>query len=128
MTYLTSNEYERLGFDEIDNFEQLEERASSVIDLYTDYFYSNVEFESDNPIRKNAVKQAIAYQINYMDSSGITTAEDKASLNSLSIGRTTINYSNNTANAIKDNFNLSQDTINLLNSVGFGYKKAIYDR
>nr|DAX84147.1 MAG TPA: Putative Head Tail Connector Protein [Caudoviricetes sp.]DAX98133.1 MAG TPA: Putative Head Tail Connector Protein [Caudoviricetes sp.] len=128
MSYLTSNEYERLGFDEIDNFEQLEERASSVIDLYTDYFYSNVEFESDNPIRKNAVKQAIAYQINYMDSSGITTAEDKASLNSLSIGRTTINYSNNTTNAIKDNFNLSQDTLNLLNSVGFGYKKAIYDR
>lgn len=128
MSYLTSNEYERLGFDEIDNFEQLEERASSVIDLYTDYFYSSVEFESDNPIRKNAVKQAIAYQINYMDTSGITTAEDKASLNSLSIGRTTINYSNNTANAIKDNFNLSQDTINLLNSVGFGYKKAIYDR
>ena len=128
MSYLTSNEYERLGFDEIDNFEQLEERASSVIDLYTDYFYNNVEFESDNPIRKNAVKQAIAYQINYMDSSGITTAEDKASLNSLSIGRTTINYSNNTTNAIKDNFNLSQDTINLLNSVGFGYKKYIYDR
>lgn len=128
MSYLTSNEYERLGFDEIDNFEQLEERASSVIDLYTDYFYSSVEFESDNPIRKNAVKQAIAYQINYMDSSGITTAEDKASLNSLSIGRTTINYSNNTTNAIKDSFNLSQDTINLLNSVGFGYKKAIYDR
>ena len=128
MSYLTSNEYERLGFDEIDNFEQLEERASSVIDLYTDYFYSNVEFESDNPIRKNAVKQAIAYQINYMDSSGITTAEDKASLNRLSIGRTTIIYSNNTTNAIKDSFNLSQDTINLLNSVGFGYKKAIYDR
>lgn len=128
MTYLTSNEYERLGFDEIDNFEQLEERASSVIDLYTDYFYSNVEFESDIPIRKNAVKQAVAYQINYMDSSGITTAEDKASLNSLSIGRTTINYSNNTTNAIKDSFNLSQDALNLLNSVGFGYKKAVYDR
>ena len=128
MSYLTSNEYERLGFDEIDNFEQLEERASSVIDLYTDYFYHSVDFEKDNPIRKNAVKQAIAYQINYMDSSGITTAEDKASLNSLSIGRTTINYSNNTTNAIKDNFNLSQDTINLLNSVGFGYKKAVYDR
>lgn len=128
MTYLTSNEYERLGFDEIDNFEQLEERASSVIDLYTDYFYHSVDFEKDNPIRKNAVKQAIAYQINYMDSSGITTAEDKASLNSLSIGRTTINYSNNSTNAIKDSFNLSQDTINLLNSVGFGYKKAIYDR
>lgn len=128
MSYLTSNEYERLGFDEIDNFEQLEERASSVIDLYTDYFYSNVDFENDNPIRKNAVKQAIAYQINYMDSSGITTAEDKASLNSLSIGRTTINYSNNTTNAIKDSLNLSQDALNLLNSVGFGYKKAVYDR
>lgn len=128
MTYLTSNEYERLGFDEIDNFEQLEERASSVIDLYTDYFYSNVDFESDIPIRKNAVKQAIAFQINYMDTSGITTAEDKASLNSLSIGRTTINYNNNTTNVIKDTLNLSQDTLNLLNSVGFGYKKAIYDR
>ena len=128
MSYLTSNEYERLGFDEIDNFEQLEERASSVIDLYTDYFYSNVDFNSDIPIRKNAVKQAVAYQINYMDSSGITTAEDKASLNSLSIGRTTINYSNTQTNAIKDSFNLSQDTLNLLNSVGFGYRKAVYDR
>ena len=128
MSYLTSNEYERLGFDEIDNFEQLEERASSVIDLYTDYFYHNIKFEEDNPIRKNAVKQAISYQINYMDSSGITTAEDKASLNILSIGRTTINYSNNTTNAIKDSLNLSQDALNLLNSVGFGYKKAIYDR
>lgn len=128
MTYLTSNEYERLGFDEIDNFEQLEERASSVIDLYIDYFYSNVDFEKDNPIRKNAVKQAIAYQINYMDSSGITTAEDKASLNSLSIGRTTINYSNTQTNAIKDSLNLSQDALNLLNSVGFGYRKAVYDR
>ena len=128
MNYLTSNEYEQLGFDEIDNFEQLEERASSVIDLYTDYFYSNVDFNSDIPIRKNAVKQAVAYQINYMDSSGITTAEDKASLNSLSIGRTTINYNNNTTNAIKDSLNLSQDTLNLLNSVGFGYKKAVYDR
>lgn len=128
MTYLTSNEYERLGFDEIDNFEQLEERASSVIDLYTDYFYHSIDFEKDNPIRKNAVKQAVAYQINYMDSSGITTAEDKASLNSLSIGRTTINYSNTQTNAIKDSFNLSQDTLNLLNSVGFGYKKAVYDR
>lgn len=128
MSYLTSNEYEQLGFDEIDNFEQLEERARSVIDLYTDYFYSNIEFESDIPIRKNAVKQAVAYQINYMDSSGITTAEDKASLNSLSIGRTTINYSNNTTNAIKDSLNLSQDALNLLNSVGFGYRKAIYDR
>lgn len=128
MSYLTSNEYERLGFDEIDNFEQLEERARSVIDLYTDYFYSNVEFESDIPIRKNAVKQAVAYQINYMDSSGITTAEDKASLNSLSIGRTTINYSNTQTNAIKDSLNLSQDAFNLLNSVGFGYRKAVYDR
>lgn len=128
MSYLTSNEYEQLGFDEIDNFEQLEERARSVIDLYTDYFYSNIEFESDIPIRKNAVKQAIAYQINYMDSSGITTAEDKASLNSLSIGRTTINYSNTQTNAIKDSLNLSQDALNLLNSVGFGYKKAVYDR
>lgn len=128
MTYLTSNEYEQLGFDEIDNFEQLEERARSVIDLYTDYFYSNVEFESDIPIRKNAVKQAVAYQINYMDSSGITTAEDKASLNSLSIGRTTINYSNTQTNAIKDSLNLSQDAFNLLNSVGFGYRKAVYDR
>lgn len=128
MTYLTSNEYERLGFDEIDNFEQLEERASSVIDLYTDYFYHSVDFENDNPIRKNAVKQAVAHQINYMDSSGITTAEDKASLNSLSIGRTTINYNNNTTNVIKDTLNLSQDTLNLLNSVGFGYKKAVYDR
>lgn len=128
MSYLTSNEYERLGFEYLIDFEKLEEKASRIIDLYTDYFYQSLDLESDNPIRKNAVKLAIAHQINYMDSSGITTAEDKASLNSLSIGRTTINYSNNATNTIKDSLNLSQDALNLLNSVGFGYRKAAYDR
>ena len=58
-----------------------------------------------------------------MDISGIISAEDKASLTSLSIGRTTINYSNTQTNTIKDNLNLSQDALNLLNSVGFGYKR-----
>lgn len=128
MSYLTSNEYERLGFEYLIDFEKLEEKASRIIDLYTDYFYQSLDLESDNPIRKNAVKLAIAHQIRYMDTSGITTAEDKASLNSLSIGRTTINYSNNATNAIKDSLNLSQDALNLLNSVGFGYRKAAYDR
>lgn len=129
MNYLTLDEYKKLGFVEIKDFSDLRQRAEMAIDLYTNYFYQNNNLEDDIPPRKKAVKLAIANQIRYLNESGILSAEDKVTFNSVSIGRTTFNYGNeNNANQEASKFNLSLDTMNLLKSVGFGYRGVCYDR
>lgn len=129
MNYLTLEEFKELGFAEIKDFSDLRQRAEMAIDLYTNYFYQNNNLEDDIPPRKKAVKLAIANQIRYLNESGILSAEDKINLNSVSIGRTTLNYGNeNNANQEASKFNLSLDTLNLLKSVGFGYRGVCYDR
>ena len=129
MNYLTLDEYKKLGFVEINDFSDLRQRAEMAIDLYTNYFYQNNNLEDDIPPRKKAVKLAIANQIRYLNESGILTAEDKVTFNSVSIGRTTINYSDkNNTNHESSRYNLSLDTLNLLKSVGFGYRGICYDR
>lgn len=129
MNYLTLEEFKELGFAEIKDFSDLRQRAEMAIDLYTNYFYQNNNLEDDIPPRKKAVKLAIANQIRYLNESGILTAEDKVTFNSVSIGRTTFNYGNeNNANQEANKLNLSLDTMNLLKSVGFGYRGVFYDR
>ncbi|MGX7080545.1 Uncharacterised protein [Gemella morbillorum] len=129
MNYLTLEEFKELGFAEIKDFSDLRQRAEMAIDLFTNYFYQNNNLEDDIPPRKKAVKLAIANQIRYLNESGILTAEDKVTFNSVSIGRTTFNYGNeNNANQEASKLNLSLDTMNLLKSVGFGYRGVCYDR
>ena len=129
MNYLTLEEFKELGFAEIKDFSDLRQRAEMAIDLYTNYFYQNNNLEDDIPPRKKAVKLAIANQIRYLNESGILSAEDKVTFDSVSIGRTTFNYGNeNNANQEASKLNLSLDTMNLLKSVGFGYRGVCYDR
>ena len=129
MNYLTLEEFKELGFAEIKDFSDLRQRAEMAIDLYTNYFYQNNNLEDDIPPRKKAVKLAIANQIRYLNESGILSAEDKVTFDSVSIGRTTFNYRNeNNANQEASKLNLSLDTMNLLKSVGFGYRGVCYDR
>ena len=131
MSYLTLEEYKELGFAEIEEFSELKVKAEMAVDLYTNYFYQNNNLEDDFPPRKKAVKLAIANQIRYLNETGILTAEDKHSLGSLSIGRTTVNYGGSGTNPAKieaSKYNLALDTMNLLKSVGFGYRGVCYDR
>ena len=131
MGYLTLEDYKKLGFAEIEEFSELKLKAEMAVDLYTDYFYQNNNLEDDFPPRKKAVKLAIANQIRYLNETGILTAEDKHSLGSLSIGRTTVNYGGSGSNPAKfeaSKYNLALDTMNLLKSVGFGYRGVCYDR
>ena len=131
MNYITLEEYKELGFADVENFSDLRQRAELSIDLYTNYFYQNNNLEDDFPPRKKAVKLAIANQIRYLNETGILTAEDKHSLGSLSIGRTTINYGGSGSSPAKieaSKYNLALDTMNLLKSVGFGYRGVCYDR
>ena len=129
MTYLTKEEFLKLGFDDVENFEKLESRAAMAIDLYIKNFYDFTDFATDFEPRKQAVKKAVAYQIAYLDSSGVMTAEDKSSLSSVTIGRTSVSYKNGaTVSQRGKQYNLSLDALNWLELAGFGYKAVSYDR
>ena len=129
MTYLTKEEFSNLGFEAVEGFEKLESRAAMAIDLYIKNFYDFTDFETDFEPRKQAVKKAVAYQIAYLDSSGIMTAEDKTSLASMTVGRTHVSYQNGSKSSHDGKrFNLSLDALNWLMLAGFGCKAVSYDR
>ena len=130
MTYLTQEECTKLGFDEVTNFEKLASRAKIAIDLYTNGIYQKgVDFEKEIAYRKNAVKLAMAFQIAYLDASGIMSADDKQLANSVSIGRTSISYSTSQSTSAGQRFNLSMDAENVLKQAGFSLVfGVVYDR
>lgn len=129
MTYLTETEFLKLGFEDVENFETLAARARLIIDLYIKNFYDFTDFETDFEPRKQAVKKAVAYQIAYLDSSGVMTAEDKTSLASMTVGRTHVSYQNGSKSSnIGQKYNLSLDALNWLMLAGFGCKAVSYDR
>lgn len=129
MTYLTEEEFLKLGFNEVEEFEKLEARAAMAVDLYIKNFYDFTDFATDFEPRKQAVKKAVAYQIAYLESSGIMTAEDKTSLASMTVGRTHVSYQNGSKSSHDGKrFNLSLDALNWLTLAGFGCKAVSYDR
>ena len=130
MTYLTQDEFTKLGFDEVANFEKLASRAKIAIDLYTNGIYQKgIDFEKEIAYRKSAVKLAMAFQIAYLDASGIMSADDKQLANSVSIGRTSISYSTSQSTSAGQQFNLSMDAENVLKQAGFSLVVGVaYDR
>jgi phosphopantetheine adenylyltransferase len=129
IAYLTENEFEKLGFDEVENFEKLRARAELAINMFIRNLYDFVDFEKELEYRKKAVKLATAFQIAYLDSSGIMTADEKQSVSSVSLGRTSINYKNTSkASTEGSRHNLSLDALNALKGAGYGYKGVCYDR
>jgi len=133
MSYLTKAEFEKLGFEVEGDFDKLLKRAELAIDAFTRDFYFLNSFESDNEARKRAVKLATAYQIAYLDSSGVMTAEDKQSIASMSVGRTSVSYRTSSQNgsgslSVAERYNLSKDTENWLRMAGFGFMRVDYDR
>ena len=129
MTYLTETEFLKLGFEDVEDFEKLSARASLIVDAYIKNFYDFADFDTDFEPRKKAVKKAVAYQIAYLDSSGIMTAEDKSSLSSMTIGRTHVSYQNGSKSSNGgQKYNLSLDALNWLTLAGFGCKAVGYDR
>ena len=129
MTYLTETEFLKLGFEDVEDFEKLAARASLVVDLYIKNFYDFTDFETDFEPRRQAVKKAVAYQIAYLDSSGVMTAEDKSSLSSVTVGRTHVSYQNGSKSLNGgQKYNLSLDALNWLTLAGFGCKAVGYDR
>nr|DAX91081.1 MAG TPA: Putative Head Tail Connector Protein [Caudoviricetes sp.] len=131
MNYLTESEFNELGFEEVENFDNLLKRAELTINLFIRHFYDFNDFETDFKPRKKAVKLATAYQIQYLNSSGILTAEDKQLVSGMTLGRTTVSYGSQNrsgASEIASGYNLSLDAFNALKSAGFVYTGVRYDR
>nr|DAK35093.1 MAG TPA: Putative Head Tail Connector Protein [Caudoviricetes sp.] len=131
MAYLTHEEYRELGFDGTSEFEALLKRAELAIDLFIRHYYDFHDFDKDHKARKKAVKLATAYQIQYLDSTGILTAEDKQTIASTTLGRTTVAYSSNNSSRASETasgYNLSLDAFNALKSAGFLYSGVDYGR
>lgn len=133
MAYLTKQEYQDFGFGEATDFGNLLKRAEMAVDLYTRDFYSYNDFERDFEPRRRAVKRAVAFQVAYLDSTGILTAEDKQAVASMSVGRTSVSYQNSSQSSsqglsLAARYNLSRDAENWLKSAGFGFVRVEYDR
>lgn len=129
MIYLTKDEFKDFGFDEVEGFEKLLTRAEIAINLFLNNFYSFVDFEKEIEHRKQAVKLATAFQVAYLDASGITTADDKQSVSTVVLGRTHITYKNSSNQSLESaRYNLSLDALNTLKSAGFGFRGVGYDR
>ena len=129
IAYLTQDEFKKLGFDEVNDFEKLLMRAEVAINLFLDSFYGVKDFETDFEARKKAVRLATAYQVAYLDASGIATADDKQAVSTVILGRTHVSYHNGTSRPFEsDRYNLSLDALNILKSAGFGYRGVGYDR
>lgn len=129
IAYLTKDEFKELGFDEVENFEKLRARAELAINMFIRNLYDFVDFEKELEYRKKAVKLATAFQIAYLDSSGIMTADEKQSVSSVSLGRTSISYkSTSKAPTEGSRYNLSLDALNALKGAGYGYRGVCYDR
>ncbi|KLJ51124.1 hypothetical protein AX244_02245 [Streptococcus agalactiae] len=130
MAYLTKDEFTKdFGFDEVNDFEKLLKRAEVSINLFLNGFYDFVDFEKEIEHRKQAVKVATAFQVAYLDASGIMTADDKQSVASVSLGRTSVSYKDTSSVSLESaRYNLSLDALNALKGAGFGYRGVGYDR
>ncbi|MGT2599016.1 hypothetical protein ACVRWG_09540 [Streptococcus uberis] len=130
IAYLTQDEFTKdFGFDEINDFEKLLKRAEVSINLFLNGFYDFVDFDKEIEHRKQAVKMATALQVVYLDTSGIMTADDKQSLASVSLGRTSVSYKDTSKTSLESSmYNLSLDALNILKRAGFGYRGVGYDR
>lgn len=129
IAYLTKEEFTELGFDEVEGFEKLLNKAEIAINLFIGGIYDYVDFDKEIGARKKAVKLATAFQVAYLDASGIMTADDKQSVSSVSLGRTSVSYKDASKTSFESaRYNLSLDALNALKGAGFGYRGVGYDR
>lgn len=92
--YLSLKEYKRLVDKETEltekDFRKLLRKASALLDIQTRRFYQRNDLESDIPMRRDAFKLAVAYQIEYMHEAEATTTFGMQEPDSWSIGRMSV--------------------------------------
>lgn len=122
MPYLTYEEYQEFGFNEIEEqeFNRLIKKASDVVDSVTRYFYKYNDIEQDVPFRREQFKKAIAAQIQYFHDMGGTSSHEINNPLSVQIGRTQV--SSGVQNQRKTNTVVSEDAIRYLSGTGLLYR------
>lgn len=133
---LTYDEFTELGFklDE-KKFEELAPFAEIHLNIATRRYYEFNDFETDHEFRKRAYKNAIAFQILFMDREGILTADDvanKPSSISQSIGGTSVSksFAKNTSSGETNGSGvsaLSVEALNQLSGTGLMYRGIDYN-
>lgn len=122
MPYLTYEEYNQLGFADMEEaeFNKLLPKASDVIDSITRYFYRHNDLGSDVSFRKEQFKKAVACQIEYFHDMGATSSHEINSPLTVNIGRTEIMTGE--ANQKKTNTLISPDVYMYLRDTGILYR------
>lgn len=124
MPYLTFEEYNKLGFTEIEanEFDRLLKRASDAIDSITRHFYKFNDIERDVPFRREQFKKAVAAQIEYFHEMGATSSHGMEQAQSVTIGRTTIATNYNSQGDGSKNGLICKDVFYYLKDTGLLYK------
>ena len=123
--YLSLKEYKRLVDKETEltekDFRKLLRRASALLDIQTRRFYQRTDLESDIPMRRNAFKLAVAYQIEYMHEADATTTFGVQEPDSWSINRMSVSSSKGSASKEETPL-LSGDAMMQLSGTGLLYR------
>ncbi|MEK6452614.1 hypothetical protein [Caldifermentibacillus hisashii] len=124
MPYLTYEEYNQLGFADMEEaeFNKLLPKASDVLDSVTRFFYRENDLESDVPIRKEQFKKAVAAQVEYFHETGATTSYGMNEPSTVTIGRTTLTAGSRNSQAAPQNNLVSKDVYFYLKDTGLLYK------
>lgn len=124
--YLSFREYKHLVDKDTEltekEFRKLLRKASALLDIQTRRFYQRNDFESDIPIRREAFKLAIAYQIEYMNETEATTTFGMQEPDSWSIGRMSVSKNKGGASSANEAALLSGDAMMQLSGTGLLYR------
>lgn len=124
--YLSLREYKRLVDKDTEltekDFRKLLRKASALLDVQTRRFYQRNDLESDIPIRRNAFKLAVAYQIEYMYEADATTTFGMQEPDSWSIGRMSISKNKGGSSSTNETPLLSGDAMMQLSGTGLLYR------
>ncbi|NMP59350.1 hypothetical protein [Enterococcus mundtii] len=125
-SYLALKEYKRLVDRDTEltekEFKKLLRKASALLDIQTRRFYQRNDLESDIPMRRNAFKLAIAYQIEYMHEVDATTTFGMQEPDSWSIGRMSVSKSKGGSSSTNEVSLLSGDAMLQLSGTGLLYR------
>lgn len=124
MPYLTYEEYNQLGFADMEEaeFNKLLPKASDVVDGVTRHFYKFNDLESDAQFRKEQFKKAVAAQIEYFYEMGAANSHGLNEPSTVTIGRTTLTAGSRNSQTAPQNDLVSKDVYLYLNYTGLLYK------
>ena len=128
MAYLTFEEYQKLGYEELTEteFNALINKASGFIDSQTRNFYQFHDLEKDIPFCREKFKKAVAIQVEYMHQTGATSTYEINTPQSWSIGRTSVSEASRYSNTGKNEAPsiICDDAILALSGTGLLFRGA----